>query len=56
VDRVFDMFYSTRPDTGTGLGLTVSRRIAQLYDGDLRLSRTDSHGTTFELRLPSSCA
>ncbi|MBD3331705.1 GHKL domain-containing protein [candidate division GN15 bacterium] len=50
-DRIFDMFYSTRPETGTGLGLTVSRRIAQLYDGDLRLAHTDSHGTRFELKL-----
>lgn len=53
-ERIFDMFYSTRPNSGTGLGLTISRRIAQLYDGDLRLMSTGAQGTSFELQLNKS--
>jgi len=38
---------------GTGLGLTVSRRLAQLLGGDVRVrSSILGEGSTFELVLP----
>jgi signal transduction histidine kinase len=53
LDRVFDAFYSTR-DGGTGLGLPISRRIAQAHGGQLRIQSTADAGTVVEIALPLS--
>ncbi|MEO8846981.1 MAG: ATP-binding protein [Kofleriaceae bacterium] len=52
VERIFDPFFTTKPlGQGTGLGLSVSRRIALNHGGDLRVVRRDA-GTVFRLELP----
>jgi len=56
-ERVFTPFYqSGKRDKGSGsvgLGLSISRRLAEAQSGTLTfVDRTDG-GTTFELRLPS---
>jgi len=57
LDRVFASFYqvdgsSTRQHGGTGLGLTISRRLAELMGGALTLeSAGHDTGTTATLRL-----
>ena len=50
-DRVFDPFFTTKP-TGMGLGLAICRTVAQDHGGDLRLVKTSSHGSIFEIGLP----
>jgi signal transduction histidine kinase len=42
----------TRSKDGAGLGLPVSRRLAHLLGGDLRVDSKVGEGSTFTLRLP----
>jgi signal transduction histidine kinase len=56
-DRVFEPYYRTEAarrssQMGTGLGLGISRDIARLHGGDLRLAHSSSAGSRFELTLP----
>lgn len=50
-DRIFDPFFTTKP-SGTGLGLSICRAIVDDHGGELRLSKTNFGGTSFELILP----
>jgi signal transduction histidine kinase len=51
LDKIFTPFFTTRP-TGTGLGLSVVRRIAAAHHGDLQYRPTEGGGATFELSIP----
>ncbi len=51
--HIFDPFFTTK-SSGTGLGLSISRKIIQDHGGELRLTKTNSNGCTFEITLPSA--
>ncbi len=57
--RLFEPFAQAEASTqqkygGTGLGLALSRRFAELLGGDIQLQSTAGQGTTFTVRVPAS--
>jgi signal transduction histidine kinase len=58
--KIFDAFQQADGSTnrkygGTGLGLTISRQLARLMQGDIQLSSQVDEGATFSILLPLSC-
>ncbi|WP_406666318.1 aerobic respiration two-component sensor histidine kinase ArcB [Gallaecimonas sp. GXIMD1310] len=57
-DKIFAMYYqvegSGRHATGTGIGLAVSRNLAQAMGGELTVRSQPGQGATFTLSLPLS--
>ena len=51
LSRAFDDFHTTKPG-GTGLGLSVVRRLAADLQADLRVESAPGRGTTFTILLP----
>ena len=52
--KVFDPFFSTRNGGGgTGLGLFISRRIVESYQGSIEVASKKNKGTAFIVEFPS---
>ena len=56
--HIFEAFYSTKGNNGTGLGLWISAEIIRRHHGSLqvRSRQSENAGTTFRLFLPCSLA
>ncbi len=52
VARIFEPFYSTKGQKGTGLGLAVIWGIIDNHNGIIKVESEMGHGTTFVIRLP----
>ncbi len=55
--RVFDEFYRARNEQtasipGTGLGLSLVKRLTELHEGTVSVSSTPGNGSEFTVRLP----
>jgi len=51
--RLFEPFFSTKGDRGTGLGLSTVRNIVRQCGGKIRVSSRIGEGAKFHVRLPS---
>lgn len=57
VDRIFDKFYRIRSEitkhiAGSGLGLSIVKRIIDLHRGSVHVESEENKGTTFIVTLP----
>ena len=53
LSKVFDPFFTTKGQgEGSGLGLTVARRIIRKLGGDIRIESLEGQGTTCLITLP----
>jgi signal transduction histidine kinase len=59
LDRLFSRFFRASTATanavpGVGLGLTITKAIAEAHHGSIRVASTVGDGTTFTLELPQA--
>jgi two-component system sensor histidine kinase CpxA len=60
LDRIFEPFFRVEPDTssaqqGTGLGLTITRRAAEVHGGRVWASNHPGGGLAITIQLPAKC-
>jgi PAS domain S-box-containing protein len=57
--RIYEPFFTTKGESGTGLGLLVVKEVVAKLGGKVRLrssTRPDRHGTCFSILLPKTTA
>ncbi|HEX9155945.1 MAG TPA: ATP-binding protein, partial [Nitrospira sp.] len=53
LSKIFDPFFTTKGQgEGSGLGLTVARRIIRKFGGDIQLESVEGTGTSCMVTLP----
>ncbi len=51
-EKIFDLFYSSKGNKGTGLGLFIASRTIQQHGGDIRVESEKNYFTRVIITLP----
>jgi signal transduction histidine kinase len=51
INKIFDPFFTTK-EMGTGLGLSVSRKIIEMHGGEMKVESIPKEKTTFSIKFP----
>lgn len=54
LDKIFQVFTSTKGQGGTGLGLAVVKKIIDEHNGKISVQSKPGEGTTFTIRIPAA--
>jgi signal transduction histidine kinase len=52
-NKIFTLFFSSKGDKGTGLGLFISNKIVQQHGGEIKVQSTPGRGTLFSIKIPN---
>ncbi len=52
-DRIFQLYFSTK-ESGSGIGLAMAYRAAQLHGGTIDVDSAPGRGATFRMRVPAA--
>ena len=54
VKKIFTLFFSSKGDSGTGLGLFITGKIIDMHNGVLKVESTPDKGTKFTIKIPKN--
>ena len=52
-EKVFNLFFSSKQNKGTGFGLFISKNIVQQHGGTIHVKTAKGKGTSFQIRIPA---
>jgi predicted ATPase/signal transduction histidine kinase len=54
LEKVFESFFSTKPEAGTGLGLAIVKKIVEVHGGTVEVQSEWGKGSQFKVTLPAA--
>jgi PAS domain S-box-containing protein len=51
-EKIFTLFFSSKGNRGTGLGLFIANQVVEQHGGDILVESSPGHGSRFTVRIP----